>query len=97
MTYEKLKNAALHYSLGVLAAAWNGGISSVAAIFGIDAVAFTGADAALPAGQQTARILNVHEMVSAFVAACVLHAILWLKQHPLPETYDDTNPPIPRQ
>lgn len=97
MTLDKFKSAVLHFGLGMTSAAWNGGISSVAAILGIDAVAISGADAAaLPIGQQTARVLNVHEMLSAFLGACIIHAVMWLKAHPLPETYDDTNPPIPR-
>lgn len=66
---------------------WNGGISSVAAILGIDAVAMSGAT-------QTNRILNPHEMLSAFGGACVIHGVMWLKAHPLPEDYSETTPPI---
>ena len=84
----KLISAIKHYALGLLAAMWNGGISSVAAILGIDAVAMSGAT-------QTNRILNLHEMASAFGGACIIHGVMWLKAHPLPEKYDDTNPPMP--
>lgn len=88
MSSDKLKSAAKHYLLGFLAASWNGGISAVAGIFGIDAVAMTGA-------AQDARILNWHEMLGAFGGAFVIHGVMWLKSHPIPENFDDTNPPIP--
>lgn len=85
-----------HYVFGLLMSSWNGAIGAIAGILGIDAVAMTGVDAALPAGQQTARVLNVHEMISAFVGAFLLHAIMYFKSHPMPETLDtDTAPPIP--
>ncbi len=81
-----LRSMIRHYVYGLFAASWNGGISSVAAILGIDALAATGAD-------QMTHILNWHEMVSAFIGALGVHAILWLKAHPLPETFD-THPPF---
>lgn len=84
----KILSAAKHFAFGLLAAMWNGGISSVAAILGIDAVAMTGAT-------QENRVLNPHEMLSAFVGACLLHGVIWLRAHPLPEKYEDTTPPIP--
>ncbi len=91
----KIMTRIKHYGMGLLAASWNGGISSVAAIFGIDAASITGLDQMANKTGDSARFLNTHEMVSAFVAACVIHGILWLKAHPIPETYEDTNPPIP--
>lgn len=87
MTAEKFRAAAKHYLLGLLAASWNGAISSVAGIAGIDAAAMTGAT-------QDARILNMHEMGAAFGGAFVLHGLMWLKAHPIPENFD-TTPPIP--
>lgn len=77
-----------HYALGLFSASWNGAIGAVAGILGIDAVAMSGTTA-------QARILNWHEMAAAFGGAFVLHGIMWLKNHPLPEDYDQTNPPIP--
>lgn len=77
-----------HYFAGLLATMWNGGIGSVAAILGIDGAAMIGAT-------QNARILDWHEMSSAFIGACVLHGIFWLKAHPLPETFDSTAPFFP--
>lgn len=91
---QKFLSFAKHYLFGLITSSWNGSIGAVAAILGVDAVAFTGADAALPAGQQSARVLNVHEMISCFVGAFVLHAFLYFKSHPLPETLD-TNSPFP--
>lgn len=70
-----------HYLMGLMASAWNGGISSVSAILGIDAVAMTGAE-------QVNRVLNAHEMGSAFIGACVIHGVMWLKAHPIPEDYN---------
>lgn len=77
-----------HYLAGVVSAGWNGAIGAVAGILGIDSVAMTGALAEV-------RVLNWHEMASAFVGAFVLHGILWLKAHPLPEEYDSTAPFFP--
>lgn len=91
----KLTSTIKHYALGLFASSWNGGISAVAGILGIDAVAMTGADAAIT-GNQAARVLNAHEMVAAFCGAFIIHAFMWLKAHPLPETYNDTTPPIPK-
>lgn len=79
--------AVKHYVLGLLAAAWNGGIGAVAGILGIDTVAMTGATT-------EARILNGSEMLAAFAGAFVLHAVMWLKAHPLPENFQ-TDPPFP--
>ncbi len=93
-----MMKAIKHYLFGMLASAWNGAISSVAAIVGIDAVAFTGADVSKVSdlgAQTTAHVLNWHEMVAAFLGAFVIHAIMWMKAHPIPEQYEDTAPPIP--
>lgn len=81
----KLKSAVLHYLAGVLAAAFNGGIGSVAAIAGIDGVSLSGV-------ANDARVLNGHEMLSAFLGACVIHGIFWLKAHPLPENFESAPP-----
>lgn len=77
---------AKHYFAGFLACSWNGGIGAVAGILGIDgASTFT----------SEVHALNWREMGAAFIGACVLHGILWLKAHPLPETYDSTAPFFP--
>ncbi len=83
-----LAKTARHYFAGMLAASWNGAIGSVAAILGIDGAAMIGAT-------QDARLLNWHEMGSAFLGAFVLHGIFWLKAHPLPENYDSAAPFFP--
>lgn len=77
-------SGAKHYLAGVLAAAFNGGISGVAGIFGIDTLAI--------AGVQAIHVLNWHEMGAAFLGGFVLHGIFWLKAHPLPESYDTAAP-----
>ena len=79
---------ARHLLAGLLSSMWNGGIGALAGIFGIDGASLTGA-------APQARILNMHEMASAFVGACILHGIFWLKSHPLPETYDTAAPFFP--
>lgn len=83
-----------HYFFGLLTSSWNAAIGATAGILGIDAVAMTGVDHAVDAASQTARILNVHEMLSAFCGAFVLRAMMYFKEHPLPETFE-TNPPMP--
>lgn len=79
--------AVKHYLFGLLACSWNGGIGAVSAIVGVDAVAMSGAT-------QQARILSPHECGAAFLGAFVLHAVMWLKSHPIPEDFD-TKPPMP--
>ena len=87
MNSDKIKSFAKHYFFGLLTSSWNGGIGAVSGIVGIDALAMTGAS-------QQARVLNWHEMGAAFGGAVFLHAIMYFKSHPLPETLD-TNPPLP--
>lgn len=94
MNTEKLKTAATHFGWGLLASSWNGGWSAVAGVVGIDAVALTGADAAVTGAPSTVHVLGLHEMVSAFIGAFVLHAVLWIKSHPIPTTFE-TEPPFP--
>ncbi len=74
-------NRIKHYFSGLLAAMFNGGISSLATIMGIDSVSLTGAST-------SAHVLTGHEMLTAFLCSCVAHGILWLKTHPLPEDQD---------
>ncbi len=57
-------------------------------------LALTGADGAVAGGTTQVHVLNFHEMISAFLGACALHAILWIKANPLPSTLD-TDPPFP--
>ena len=76
-----------HYIAGLLSTMWNGGIGAVAGILGIDGVSVSGiADT---------QILDWKQMVSAFIGACVLQGIFWLKAHPLPENYDTAAPFFP--
>lgn len=75
-----------HYVAGLISSAWNGGIGALAGILGIDGASMTGLSTEI-------HVLNWREMGAAFLGACVLHAVMWLKSHPLPETYD-TNPPM---
>lgn len=76
-----------HYLRGFLASGWNGAIGSLAAILAVDSAAMTGAT-------QQAHVLNAHEMVAAFCGTFLLHGIMWLKAHPLPEDFTDTVPPF---
>lgn len=82
-----LVRAAKHYLLGLVASSWNGGIGSIAGILGIDAVAMVDVTG-------KAHLLTPKEMGSAFAGAFVLHAIMWLKKNPIPETYE-SDPPFP--
>jgi hypothetical protein len=77
-------SGAKHYLAGVLSAAWNGGISGVSGIVGVDAIAFTGV--------ANVQVLNWQSMASAFLGAFVIHGVMWLKAHPLPEEYETTAP-----
>lgn len=93
----KIASFIKHYVFGLLTSSFNGATSAVAGILGIDAVALTGVDQAVDKASNSARILNVHEMISCFVGAFVLHAFMYFKSHPLPETLStDTNPGLPR-
>jgi hypothetical protein len=82
-----LAKTAKHFLAGMLAAAWNGAIGSVAGILGIDSAAM--------AGVPNVQVLDWRGMASAFIGAFVVHGIFWLKAHPLPETYDNTAPFFP--
>ncbi len=77
-------SAAKHYAAGVLSAAFNGGVSGVAGILGIDAASIS--------GMPDVQVLNWKGMLAAFVGGFVIHGFLWLKAHPLPETYDTAAP-----
>jgi uncharacterized membrane protein YeaQ/YmgE (transglycosylase-associated protein family) len=90
MNTNKLRKTVVHYVLGLLAASWNGGIGAVAGIVGIAGANLTGVITDV-------RMLNGHEMLSAFIGAFILHAIMWLKAHPLPEDLKDSEPPFPPQ
>jgi len=83
----KLLHALKHYFFGLLAASWNGGIGAVAGILGIVGMSTVGVP--------DVHVLNASEMASAFCGAFVLHAIMWLKAHPMPEKLDETEPPFP--
>lgn len=82
---SKLRLAFRHYLLGFLSAAWNGGIGALATILGVDTVSITGIS-------QEVRILNGHEMISAFVGGMLLAGVMWLKNHPLPENWSTVAP-----
>lgn len=77
-------SAAKHYLAGVMSAAFNGGVSGVAGILGIDAASIS--------GMPDVRVLNWKGMLAAFVGGFVIHGFLWLKAHPLPESYDTAAP-----
>lgn len=80
-----MRIAARHYLLGLFSASWNGGIGAVATILGIDVAAMTGATT-------ESRVLNPHEMGSAFVGGFVVSGFLWLRAHPLPEDWNTIAP-----
>ncbi len=71
-----------HYLYGIFAAGWNGGWNAVAGIVGVDVAGLTGATA-------DSRILNLHEMLWAFMGSFVIHGLLWLKAHPIPDKLSD--------
>ena len=77
-------SAAKHYLAGAISASINGGVSGVAGILGIDAAAISG----LPDVQ----VLNWKGMLAAFIGGFVIHGFMWLKAHPLPESYDTAAP-----
>lgn len=76
MNIEKIKSAIRHYLFGLFASSWNGGIAAVAGILGIGAASMSGV--------ADIHVLNWKEMGAAFGGAFVLHAIMWLKSHPIP-------------
>jgi len=84
---KTLAKTAKHYFAGLLAASWNGGIGGVAGIFGIDGAAIMGVP--------NVQVLDWHGMLSVFCGAFVVHGILWLKAHPIPENYDSNSPFFP--
>ncbi len=89
-------NTFRHYLRGLLFASWNGGISALVAVLGVDGAAMSGLDHMLDSTSQPAHVLNVHEMLSAFLGACFIHGLLWLKAHPLPETAETVSPFAPQ-
>jgi len=87
MNTDKLKKAALHYLQGLFATMWNAGWNGVAAILGIDGAALTGVSDKL-------QVLTAHQMIAAFLGGAIIHGIIWIKSHPIPEDFD-TAPPMP--
>jgi hypothetical protein len=81
----KIIAAIKHYLYGLLASSWNGGVGAVAGILGIDTVA-------VATNAANTHILSGKEMLSAFAGAFVLHAFMWLRKNPLPETLDSDAP-----
>lgn len=86
MNSKSIIRAVKHYVFGLLASSWNGGISAVAGILGIGVANVSG----IP----DVHVLNGSEMASVFAGAFLLHAVMWLKTHPVPTEFHDTNPPI---
>lgn len=84
MIPSRIKSFIGHYVYGFFAAGWNGAWNAVAGIAGIDTAAMTGAT-------QDAHLLNAKEMGAAFLGAFVIHAILWIKAHPLPAELPDND------
>ncbi len=86
-------NAVKHYLWGLGASMVNGGVSSLCCIFGIDGASLTGS-------APDAHVLNAHEMLAAFLFACLVHGLIWLKSHPIPEQSpfvdSPTNPTPPK-
>ncbi len=85
MNSAAIRLAIRHYLLGLFSACWNGGIGAVAAIFGIDGASLSGLSA-------DARVLNGHEMLSAFLGAAFVSGIFWLHSHPLPQDWSTIAP-----
>ena len=81
-----------HYAFGLLTSSWNGAIKAVAAIIGVDGIALSGADSLIDKTSQPARILNVHEMICAFLGSFILHAFLYFYTHPFPESLETAAP-----
>jgi hypothetical protein len=86
MNPQKIKSAIKHYLFGLFASSWNGGIGAVAGIAGIGAANMSGVPGV--------HLLNGREMLSAFCGAFILHAVMWLKAHPIPTELVKTSPPI---
>jgi hypothetical protein len=86
MNSEAIKKAVRHYLYGLLASAWNGAIGAVAGILGIGAASIGG----IPG----VAVLDWPQMLSAFGGAFFLHAIMWLKAHPVPTELAATEPPF---
>ena len=77
-------SAAKHYLAGVLSAAFNGGVAGLGGILGLTGMSL--------AGVKSVPLLDWHGMMSAFIGCFVLHGVIWLLKHPLPETYDTAAP-----
>jgi hypothetical protein len=73
-----------HYLAGVAASSFNGGISAVSGILGIDGASMVGAPV---------QVLDWKAMLCAFIGGVVFHGLMWLKVHPLPETYESESAP----
>ncbi len=71
-----------HYIYGIFAAGWNGGWNALAGIVGVDVAGLTGAT-------KDSQILNAHQMMWAFFGSFVIHAIIWIKAHPIPDQLSD--------
>ena len=85
MDSKSFGTAVKHYLGGCGSAAFNGGVSSLAGTLGIDTAAMTGLST-------HAHVLTPHEMLSAFLGACFIHGLIWIKMHPLPEDWSTVFP-----
>lgn len=78
---NKLKAAVLHYLFGVIASAFNGGISSVTAFLGE-----AGYSAATQiSGNAATHTMDAKDLFHTFIGAAVIHALFYFKSHPVPE------------
>lgn len=84
---DRILKALKHALFGLFATMWNAGWNAACGIAGIDGIAMSGLS-------DHVHVLSLHEMLSAFVGAAVIHGALWIKNHPIPESLD-TTPPMP--
>lgn len=85
MNTDNVLHYAKHYGWGLVASAFNGGI------MGLGALGIMSEQQKLPEG------ITAHVLLHTFTVACGIHALLYFKQHPLPEALpeppDRPNPP----
>ena len=72
-----IEKYAKHYLWGLVASTFNGGIS------GVVALGIMEEQAKLPEG------ITGHVMLHTFAVSCAFHALVYFKQHPLPDQLPD--------
>lgn len=73
-----------HYGYGLLASAFNGGVTAVVGGFGIAGSSMV---------DTSMRALTGHQMLDLFIGAATVHAFMWLKDNPLPPSFPSTAAP----